>query len=62
LTSGRISSEIVIKVAKRKIPIIASRAAPTDLAVRLAEKTKLSIIGFARGKRMNIYTHNFRIK
>jgi FdhD protein len=62
LTSGRISSEIVIKVVKRKIPIIASRAAPTDLAVRLAEKTKLSIIGFARGNRMNIYTHNFRIK
>ncbi|MFQ6066191.1 MAG: formate dehydrogenase accessory sulfurtransferase FdhD [bacterium] len=62
LTSGRISSEIVIKVAKRKTPIIISRSAPTDLAVRLAEKTKLSIIGFARGKRMNIYTHNFRVK
>ncbi len=62
LTSGRISSEIVIKVAKRKTPVIISRAAPTDLAVRLAEKMKLSIIGFARGKRMNIYTHNFRVK
>jgi FdhD protein len=62
LTSGRISSEIVIKVAKRKIPIIISRAAPTDLAVRLAEKMRLSIIGFARGKRMNIYSHNFRVK
>jgi FdhD protein len=62
LTSGRIGSEIAIKVAKRKIPIIVSRAAPTDLAVRLAEKMKLSIIGFVRGKRMNIYTHNFRVK
>jgi len=62
LTSGRVSSEILIKVAKRGVPIIASRSAPTDLAVGLAEKLNLTLIGFARGRRMNIYTHNFRIK
>lgn len=61
LTSGRISSEILIKVAKGKIPIIISRAAPTDLAVGLAEKMRVTLIGFVRGKRMNIYTHSFRI-
>jgi len=61
LTSGRISSEILIKVAKGKIPIIISRAAPTDLAVGLAEKMRLTLIGFVRGKRMNIYTHSLRI-
>jgi len=61
LTSGRVSSEILIKVAKRKVPIIASRSAPTDLAVGLAEKLNLTLIGFARGHRMNIYTHNYRI-
>ena len=61
LTSGRISSEILIKTAKGKIPIIISRAAPTDLAVDLAEKLNLTLIGFVRGKRMNIYTHNYRI-
>ncbi len=61
LTSGRISSEILIKVTKRKIPIIISRAAPTDLAVGLAEKMRVTLIGFVRGKRMNIYTHNFRV-
>jgi len=61
LTSGRISSEILIKVAKGKIPIIISRAAPTDLAVGLAEKMRVTLIGFVRGKRMNIYTHSLRM-
>jgi len=61
LTSGRVSSEILIKVAKRKVPIIASRSAPTDLAVDLAEKLNLTLIGFVRGHRMNVYTHNYRI-
>ena len=61
LTSGRISSEILIKVAKGKIPIIISRAAPTDLAVGLAEKMRVTLVGFVRGKRMNIYTHSLRI-
>jgi len=61
LTSGRVSSEILIKVAKRKIPIIASHSAPTDLALGLAEKLNLTLIGFVRGQRMNIYTHNYRI-
>ncbi len=61
LTSGRVSSEILIKVAKRKVAIIASHSAPTDLAVGLAEKFNLTLIGFVRGHRMNIYTHNHRI-
>jgi len=61
LTSGRISSEILTKVAKGKIPIIISRAAPTDLAVGLAEKMRVTLIGFVRGKRMNIYTHSLRM-
>jgi len=60
-TSGRISSEILIKVTKRKIPIIISRAAPTDLAVELAEKMRVTLIGFVRGKRMNIYSQPFRV-
>ncbi len=61
LTSGRISSEILIKVAKRKVALIASHSAPTDLAVGLAEKFNLTLIGFVRGHRMNIYTHSYRI-
>jgi FdhD protein len=61
LTSGRISSEILIKVARRDIPVLVSRSAPTDLGVRLADQTGITLVGFARGHRMNIYTHNWRI-
>lgn len=61
LTSGRISSEILIKVAKMGIGIIASRSAPSELAVRLAEELQITVIGFVRGNRMNIYTHPQRI-
>jgi len=61
LTTGRVSSEILIKVAKQRVPIIASHSAPTDLAVGLAENLNLTLIGFVRGSRMNIYTHNYRI-
>ncbi len=61
LTSGRVSSEILIKTVKQKVPIIASHSAPTDLAVGLAEKLNMTLIGFVRGHRMNIYTNNYRI-
>jgi FdhD protein len=62
ITSGRISSEILLKVAKRKIPILISRSAPTDLGVQIAQDLGITLIGFVRGKRMNVYTHNQRIK
>ncbi|WP_235919100.1 formate dehydrogenase accessory sulfurtransferase FdhD [Heliomicrobium undosum] len=61
LTSGRISSEILLKVAKMGIPLIASRSAPTDLAVRLGEQLGMTVVGFVRGKRMNVYSHPWRI-
>lgn len=60
-TSGRISSEILVKAAKRSIPIIISRSAPTDLAVSFAEKFGITVIGFARGNRMNIYSRDDRV-
>ncbi|MGI6318864.1 MAG: formate dehydrogenase accessory sulfurtransferase FdhD [Dethiobacteria bacterium] len=61
LTSGRISSEIVIKGAKLGLPLIVSRSAPTSLAVELARETGITLVGFARGKRLNIYSHSVRI-
>ena len=60
-TSGRISSEILFKVAKRDVPIIISRSAPTDLAVRTAADLGITLIGFVRGKRMNVYANNWRV-
>jgi len=61
ITSGRISSEILLKVARRNIPIIISKSAPTDLGVRLANDLGITLLGFVRGKRMNAYTNDWRI-
>jgi FdhD protein len=61
ITSGRISSEIVLKVARRNVPIIVSKSVPTRLGVRLANDLGLTLVGFVRGKRMNVYTHVERI-
>jgi FdhD protein len=61
ITSGRISSEILLKVAKRNIPIVISKSAPTDLGMKLANDLGITLLGFVRGKRMNVYTHEGRI-
>ena len=61
ITSGRISSEILLKVAKRNIPILISKSAPTNLGVKLAVDLGITLIGFARGKRMNVYTDSWRV-
>ncbi|SET47422.1 FdhD protein [Natronincola peptidivorans] len=55
ITTGRISSEMIIKTSKRKIPVIVSRSAPTDLSVEIAKTLNMVLIGFARGRRLNIY-------
>lgn len=57
LTTGRISSEMLIKCAKRRIPIVISRSAPTSLAIDLAKELGVTLIGFARGDKMNIYNN-----
>ncbi len=62
VTSGRVSSEIVIKAVRQRIPVIISPGAPTDLAVEFAEKMRVTLAGFVRGNQMNVYTHNDRIK
>ncbi|HYE81777.1 MAG TPA: formate dehydrogenase accessory sulfurtransferase FdhD [Clostridia bacterium] len=62
LTSGRVSSEMLIKAVKGQIPVIVSRSAPTDLAVELAGKLGITIVGFARGQRMNVYSNPERIE
>ncbi|RXK00272.1 sulfurtransferase FdhD [Arcobacter sp. CECT 8986] len=59
--SGRLSSEMVTKAVMHRIPIVVSRTAPTYLGVQTAHKHGVTLIGFARGKRMNIYTHQGRI-
>ncbi len=61
ITSGRVSSEILLKVAKRDVPVLISKAAPTSMGVRLAGDLGMTLIGFVRGKEMNIYTNERRV-
>jgi FdhD protein len=61
LASGRLSSEIILKCSRSGIPVLVSRAAPTSLAVEIAESTGLTVVGFMRGDRMNVYTGKQRI-
>jgi FdhD protein len=61
VSSGRISSEMVRKCLLANIPMIVSRSATTTLAVEIAAKAGITVIGFARGKKLNIYTHAERV-
>lgn len=62
ILSGRVSSEIIIKAARAQIPLILSRSAPTELALSFAEDLNITVIGFARQGKLNIYTHPQRVK
>ncbi len=61
VTSGRTPSEMVLKVAKGKVPILVSVSVPTDLGIRLANDLGITIIGFVRGGEMNVYTGGWRV-
>ncbi|TAN42962.1 MAG: formate dehydrogenase accessory sulfurtransferase FdhD [Nitrospirae bacterium] len=61
LASGRLSSEIVSKCARWGIPMVASRTSATSLALSLAEQSGVTVVGFIRADRFNVYTHGHRI-
>lgn len=61
ILSGRVSLEMVLKAAKMQIPIIVAKSAPTNLAIEMAKRLNITLIAFARGRKMNIYTNEQRI-
>lgn len=61
LSTGRLSSEIIVKVVRCKIGALVSHSAPTLGAIQLARPLGLTVIGFARGNRYNVYCHPSRI-
>jgi FdhD protein len=61
VTTGRISYEMAVKAAKARVPIVVTRTAVTDLAAEIAEELGLTLVGYARGGRMIVYTHPERV-
>ncbi len=59
--SGRVSSEILLKVSKMQIPIVLSKSAPTELALAMADDLGITVVGFVRGEQLNVYTHAERV-
>lgn len=59
--SGRVSSEMLLKAAKLRVSIVVTKAAPTELALALADEIGVTVVGFAREGRLNVYTHVERI-
>src|SRR5699024_11975546 len=57
LFSGRVSSEIVLKVSKIGVGMIIAKSAPTDLALKLADDLNVRVIGFAKEASFNVYTN-----
>ena len=60
-TSGRISSEMLGKARRMGVPLIASRTAPTSIAVKLAEAWNICIVGYVRRDSLRVYTHPQRL-
>jgi FdhD protein len=60
--SGRLAFELVQKTARAGAPILVGVGAPTSLAVELAEGRGITLAGFARGGRVNVYTHAERVR
>ncbi|MGI6436147.1 MAG: formate dehydrogenase accessory sulfurtransferase FdhD [Syntrophomonadaceae bacterium] len=59
--SGRVAFEILQKAARNEIPVILSRSAPTLMTVDKARELGITVVGFARGQRFNVYSHPQRI-
>jgi FdhD protein len=62
VTSGRISTEMAAKAAQLGIALLASRTSPTDMAVRLCQESGITLIGYLRAGRFQVYSHPERIE
>jgi FdhD protein len=60
--SGRVSSAIMVKIVNSRIPVAVSRSAPTAESVDTARRFNVTLVGFARGSRMNVYSGTERIR
>jgi len=61
LSTGRISSEMLLKAAKMQAPVVVSRHSPTGSAISLARDLGIALVGYARGSRLSVYSHPERL-
>jgi FdhD protein len=61
LSTGRLSSEMLLKAAKMQVPVVVSRHSPTGSAVSLARDLGITLVGHARGGRLSVYSHPERL-
>ncbi len=61
VTTGRVSSEMLRKAARMRVPIVISRTSPTSLSVEMARNWNITLIGYARGRGFRIYAGEERV-
>jgi len=61
ITTGRISSEMLQKAARLETPILISRTSPSSLSIEMAERYGITLIGYARTHRFNVYSNSQRV-
>jgi FdhD protein len=61
ITTGRISSEMLQKAARMQVPILISRTSPSSLSIEMAERYGITLIGYARKHRFNVYSNPQRV-
>jgi FdhD protein len=61
LSTGRVSSEILLKAARMLAPVVVSRHSPTGSSVSLARDLGIALVGHARGGRLSVYSHSERL-
>jgi FdhD protein len=61
MTTGRISSEMLQKAAQLTVPIVISRTSPSSLSIEMAERYGITLIGYARKNRFNVYSNSQRV-
>lgn len=61
ITTGRISSEMLQKAARLQAPILISRTSPSSLSIEMADRYGITLVGYARRQRFNVYSHPRRV-
>ena len=62
LVTSRASYELVLKSAAAGAGVLAAMSAPTALAIQSAQQLGLTLVGFARGASLVVYTHGWRLQ